>query len=57
MRHFILAAVAALTLGAAIAPAANAFSVGTPQSTRHSGPYDNTGNGPGSSGLNGGGNG
>jgi UDP-N-acetylmuramyl pentapeptide synthase len=57
MKNMMLAALAALTLGAAVAPAANAFTAGFPQTTRHSGPYDNTGNGPGNTWLNGGGNG
>jgi len=38
MKNLILAAFAALTLSAAIAPLANA------QSYAHSGPYDNTAN-------------
>jgi hypothetical protein len=46
MKNLFLAAVAALSLAAAIAPAANAFTRGFPQSTHHSGPYDDTGNGP-----------
>lgn len=54
MRHLILAAFAALSLSA-IAPAAHAFTTGTPSSTQHSGPYDNTGHGPGQTGLEGGG--
>jgi hypothetical protein len=44
MKNLFLAAVAALSLAAAIAPAANAFTRGFPQSTHHSGPYDDTGN-------------
>lgn len=55
MKHLLLAAVAALGLSAAVAPAAHAAIWGTPNSTYHSGPYDNTGNGPGHSGLDGGG--
>jgi hypothetical protein len=49
LQSMILAAFAALSLAAAIAPAANAAS------TLHNGPYDNTGRGPGSTGLEGGG--
>jgi hypothetical protein len=52
MKNFFLAAIAALSLTAAIAPVANAA---LPSSTYHSGPYDNTGNGPGQTGLEGGG--
>jgi hypothetical protein len=55
MRNFFLAALAALSLTAAIAPAANAAVWGSPASTHRSGPYDNTGNGPGESGMEGGG--
>jgi hypothetical protein len=47
MKNLFLAAVAALSLAAAVAPAAHAFTRGFPQSTHHSGPYDDTGNGPG----------
>jgi len=50
MKSLILAAFAALSLTAAIAPAANAA-----LSSYHSGPYNNTGNGPNESGLEGGG--
>jgi len=50
MRKFILGMVAALGLTAGIAPMAHAYT-----NTYHSGPYDNTGNGPGESGLEGGG--
>jgi hypothetical protein len=49
LRSMFLAAFAALSLTAAIAPAANAARV------MHQGSYDNTGNGPDSTGLNGGG--
>ena len=52
MKHLLLAAVAALSLTAAIAPAANAA---LPAHGSHAGPYDNTGNGPGQTGLEGGG--
>ena len=55
MKNLFLAAFAALGLAVAIAPAANAITRGFPQSTHHSGPYDNTGNGPGESGMEGGG--
>ena len=47
MKSLILAAFAALTLTAAIAPAAHAFP-GEPKTTYRSGPYDNTRNTPGS---------
>ena len=47
MKNLFLAAVAALSLAAAVAPAANA--------ALHSGPYDNTGHGPQQTGLEGGG--
>jgi hypothetical protein len=50
MKNFFLAAIAALSFAAAIVPAANAA-----RSPYHSGPYDNTGNGPSQTGLNGGG--
>jgi hypothetical protein len=46
MKTLILAAVAALGLTTGIPAAANAFTVGSPHPTHHSGPYDNTGNGP-----------
>jgi hypothetical protein len=55
MRNLFLAALAAVSLTAAIAPATNAATWGSPRSTYHSGPYDNTGNGPGQTGLEGGG--
>ncbi len=55
MKNMILAAVAALSLTAAIAPVANAASFGGPQTSYHQGPYDNTGHGPGETGLEGGG--
>jgi hypothetical protein len=55
MKNLFLAAFAALSLAVAIAPAANAFTRGFPQSAQHSGPYDNTGNGPGETGTEGGG--
>jgi hypothetical protein len=43
MKSLILAACAAVTLTAAIAPAAFAYP-GEPKVTRHQGPYDNTQN-------------
>ena len=46
MRSLILAAFAALSLTAAIAPVADAATFGSPQTSYHQGPYDNTGNGP-----------
>jgi len=55
MKNLILAAFAALSLTAAIAPAANAATFGVPHNTYQSGPYDNTGRGPGQTGLEGGG--
>ncbi len=54
MKNLILAAFAALSLTAAIAPVANA-TIGLPHNAFHTGPYDNTGNGPQQSGLEGGG--
>ena len=55
MKTILLAAFTALGLTAAVAPAANAFTAGTPHNTYHSGPYDNTGKGPGQTGMEGGG--
>lgn len=55
MKTMMLAALAALSLTAAVAPAAHAVTFGTPQTTYHQGPYDNTGNGPGHTGMEGGG--
>jgi hypothetical protein len=55
MKNMILAAFAALSLTAAIAPVASAATFGMSQSTYHSGPYDNTGHGPQETGLEGGG--
>jgi hypothetical protein len=55
MKSFFLAAIAVLSLTAAIAPAANAYTRGFPHTTYHQGPYDNTGNGPGETGMEGGG--
>jgi hypothetical protein len=49
------AAFAALCLTAALAPVANAAVSGRPAMTHRAGPYDNTGNGPQQSGLEGGG--
>ncbi len=57
MKSFFLAAFAALNLTAALMPAACAVSGGRPHTTYHSGPYDNTGNGPGETGMEGGGGG
>jgi hypothetical protein len=42
MKNLMLAAFAALSLTAGIAPMAHAFTAGFPQTTQHSGPYDNT---------------
>jgi hypothetical protein len=50
MKNLILAAFAALSFSVAVAPAANALVY-----SHHTGPYDNTGNGPQQSGLEGGG--
>ena len=44
MKKLFLAAVAALSLAAGIAPMAHAFTSGFPKDTTHSGPYDNTAN-------------
>jgi hypothetical protein len=55
MKSLFLAAFAALSLAAAVAPAASAAVAGFPASTYHAGPYDNTGHGPGQTGLEGGG--
>ena len=44
MKTMILAAFAALSLTAAIAPVANAASFGRTALTSHQGPYDNTAN-------------
>jgi hypothetical protein len=59
MKHLIRVMFAALTLVAitlVVAPVvANAMTRGFPQSTHHSGPYDNTGNGPDETGMGGGG--
>jgi hypothetical protein len=57
MKQLLLAAVAALGLAAAVAPVANAAEFGLPQSSLglHHGPYDDTGVGPGQTGLEGGG--
>lgn len=54
MKNLFLAAFAALGLAAAIVPAAQAANFGH-YSQYHSGPYDNTGHGPGETGLEGGG--
>jgi len=54
MKILIRAAFAALSL-ATIAPVANAATFGAPQTSYHSGPYDNTGRGPSETGLEGGG--
>ena len=55
MKNMILAAFAALSLTAAIAPVANAATFGSTQTSLHQGPYDNTGHGPQETGLEGGG--
>ncbi len=46
MKTLILAAFAALSLTAVAAQAAQTSNYGRPQTTYHSGPYDNTGNSP-----------
>jgi hypothetical protein len=55
MKNLVLAAFAALSLTAAIAPVANAALPGRPGTSYHAGPYDNTGHGPQESGQEGGG--
>jgi len=55
MKKLILAAFAALTLAAGVAPMAHAYTGGFYHNSYHSGPYDNTGHGPGETGLEGGG--
>jgi hypothetical protein len=50
MKKLILAAFAALSLSAGVAPMAHALVY-----SHHTAPYDNTGNSPGESGLEGGG--
>ena len=54
MKYMIRVAFAVLSL-ASIAPVANAATFGSPNSTQHQGPYDNTGRGPQETGLEGGG--
>jgi hypothetical protein len=54
MKMMILAALTALSLGTGITNA-YAFTYAFPQSSQHAGSYDNTGNGPQQSGLEGGG--
>jgi hypothetical protein len=49
------AAFAALSLTATLVPVANAAISGRPATTHRAGPYDNTGNGPQQSGMEGGG--
>jgi hypothetical protein len=44
MKKLILAAVATLSLAVGIAPMAHAYVVGSPHTTYHNGPYDNTAN-------------
>lgn len=44
MKKLILATVAALSLTAGIAQTAHAYVVGSPHTTYHNGPYDNTAN-------------
>ena len=55
MKNLILAAFAALSLTAAIAPMANADTTMTTQSSVHQGPYDNTANSLGGRFVGGGG--
>ena len=55
MKNLILAAFAALSLSAAVAPMAHAYIAGPVHNAYQSGPYDNTGNGPGETGQEGGG--
>jgi hypothetical protein len=54
MKSFILAAIAAFSLIAAVVPAANAATASN-QTSVHRGPYDNTGHGPQETGMEGGG--
>jgi hypothetical protein len=54
MKKLILAAFAVLSLTTGVFQAAHA-GWGEPASTHRSGPYDNTGRGPGETGLEGGG--
>lgn len=44
MKKLFLAAFAALSLTAGVAPMAHAFTMGSPDTQYHSGPYDNTQN-------------
>jgi hypothetical protein len=44
MKSLILAAFAALSLSAVVAPMAHAYVTGSPSTTYHSGPYYNTAN-------------
>jgi hypothetical protein len=44
MKKMLLAALTVLSLGAAVAPLANATSLGEGWTVHHSGPYDNTAN-------------
>jgi hypothetical protein len=55
MRKLFLSALAALSLGVAVVPAANAAWLSTPQHGQHQGSYDTTGHGPQETGLEGGG--
>jgi hypothetical protein len=55
MKKLVLAAFAALSLVAGVAPMAHAYTTGFVHNTYHSGPYDNTGKGPGETGMEGGG--
>jgi hypothetical protein len=55
MNGLTRAAFTALCLTAALVPAASAAASGRPATTHRTGPYDNTGNGPQQSGLEGGG--
>ena len=52
MKKFVLAAFAALSLGVALVPAASAAAL---RNSMHQGAYDNTGNGPQETGVEGGG--
>jgi hypothetical protein len=54
-KTMVRAALLALTLAAGFAPAAFAGAFDIRPDTRHQGPYDNTGNGPQQTGLEGGG--
>jgi hypothetical protein len=55
MKYLIRVAFAALSLAAITPVVANAATSGFPHTSYHQGPYDDTGNGPQETGLEGGG--